>query len=100
MAFLRAGLNYRGTELIAPFEIRGLARCRIALILILVLLPRLVMSLVLLYAGAQFLTYTPGLEDLILNAVALGFVMDLVELMFAFVPPKVRSVVQGAEPWK
>jgi len=95
---LHAGFRGGPTILVAPYEIRGLARGRIALVLTLVLLPRAAVSTVLFYAGAKFLIFTPSLDDLILNAMALGFVMDLDEMLFAFVPPKVRSAVQGAEP--
>jgi len=55
-------------------------------IVVLVALARLVISGLLFFYGARFLSYTAELKDFVLNSVALGFIFDLDELVFeAFV---------------
>ena len=51
-------------------------------------------GLLLLY-GTRYLAYTAGIEDLLLNAVALEFVIAVDDLMFeALVPMHVKLVVE------
>ena len=44
---------------------------------------RLLVAAVLLYVGVWWLQYTTSLEDLVLNAAALSFIMDFDELLFS-----------------
>ena len=55
-------------------------------VLLLVVVPRLAVSFALFITGARFLCYTSEIADLILNAVALGFIMGMDEEFFAFLP--------------
>ena len=60
-------------------------------------LARLAIGIPLLWYGIQFLAYTPNIGDLLLNAVALEFVISVDELVFAALAPyKVRALVGGA----
>jgi len=88
----------RHSEILPPCTIKHLSWIRVLLNLLLVSLPRFVVSVLLFFYGARFLIYTANLSDLILNAMALGFVMDLDGLLFAFVPEGVRRAVRNAEP--
>ena len=66
---------------------------RIILLHVFVILPRLAVATVLVIPGALFLVYTAEIPDLILNAVALGFVLDMDEVIFQFLPSVVRAVI-------
>lgn len=60
---------------------------------------RAVFCLVLIVVGQMFLVATVDLEDLLLNAVALEFVMNVDELLFeAFAPLATKQVVDRLEP--
>ena len=63
---------------------------------IFVVLPRLIIACTLFYAGSRFLLFTSSLGDLLLNAIALGFILDMDELLFAFLPQTVRSALLAA----
>lgn len=51
--------------------------------LVMVLIPKMYLWLLLVDAGTLFLMETAGIEDMIMNAIALAFVLDLDELVFA-----------------
>merc|ERR1719383_278868 len=75
------------------FEFKQLSTLRAVLILLSSVIPRFAIALVLLYEGATFLIYTPDQVDLILNAIALGFILELDELSFDFLPETVRTAI-------
>mmetsp|Transcript_96534 Transcript_96534/g.300625 ORF Transcript_96534/g.300625 Transcript_96534/m.300625 type:complete len:687 (-) Transcript_96534:47-2107(-) len=78
----------------------SLSTGRLALILFANLV-RASIALVLLYAGVNWLSSTTSIEDLVLNAAALGFVMDLDEHLFeTTVPASVFAFVQKLKPLK
>jgi len=52
----------------------------------------------LFIAGARFLCHTLEIGDLILNAVALGFIMDVDEIIFQFLPTRVWCAVAKSDP--
>lgn len=58
------------------------------LIYILVLIPKVFIALVLMMIGLQWLTATEGFADLVLNALALGFIADIDENILNFFLPK------------
>jgi hypothetical protein len=58
-----------------------------AFIFCLVLVPRVVIALILLWLGCRWLSATPNFSDLILNAVALVFIAELRTLMFDRLTP-------------
>ena len=66
---------------------------RIVLVHVFVILPRLAVATMLVIPGALFLVYTAEIPDLILNAVALGIVLDMDEVIFQFLPSVVRAVI-------
>jgi len=62
---------------------------------------RAAIALMLLYTGIFWLAATSSITDLILNAAALGFVMDFDEILFdTVVPTTVHLFVQKLEPVK
>jgi len=62
------------------------------------LLVRFVISSFLLICGSMWLTYTINVENLLLNAVALGFVLDLDEMLFTLAPAQVKSLMGRLQP--
>ena len=59
----------------------------------------MLIAAVLLYTGILWLSHTSSMTDLILNAAALGFIMDTDELLFAATTPAVvHNVVSRLEP--
>ena len=68
-----------------------------AALFVTVQLARLAIGIPLLWMGILFLAYTPNIGDLLLNAVALEFVISVDDLVFAALAPyKVRALVGGA----
>mmetsp|Transcript_49625 Transcript_49625/g.91594 ORF Transcript_49625/g.91594 Transcript_49625/m.91594 type:complete len:374 (-) Transcript_49625:135-1256(-) len=47
-----------------------------------VFIPKLVIGLILWYIGAEWLTATPGVDNLMLNSLALAFICEVDELIF------------------
>jgi len=67
--------------------------------MLLCVVPRLGMAGLLGVVGVKYLVVTSTLEDLLLNAMALAFIMDVDELFFsAFAPHRVKSLVTGLRP--
>jgi len=58
--------------------------------------PRIIMSSILLWLGARWLIATIGFGDLLLNALALEFILNLSHLLYAaMVPYSGKKLVQG-----
>lgn len=75
-----------------------LARKRLFFILMTVLLRAGVLCILLWY-GTVYLVYTETVQDLLLNAVALKFVLEVAELLFdAFAPRRSRSFIENLRP--
>lgn len=49
---------------------------------VIVFVPKVIIALVLWYIGARWLTATPGIDNLMLNSLALTFICELDELLF------------------
>merc|ERR1712032_225942 len=65
------------------------------------LLPKFLISFVLLVLGTMWLAATDKFEDLILNAVALEFVISIDELLFrAFIPVSMKQAMTQVRLWK
>jgi len=75
----------------------GISITRLVVMLFAVVLPRLVVAFALLFAGCEFLLATTTLQDLVLNAVALGFIFDLDELFFGLLPARCQAMVKFSE---
>jgi hypothetical protein len=64
-----------------------------------IMIPRFVMCIFLLYVGTVWLGYTFTVADLVLNSVALAFLIDVDELLFASVLSVAKKHhVQSVEP--
>ena len=60
---------------------------------------RLVLAILLLYYGSLFLIYEHNLGDLLLNAVALEFVLSVDELMYEVLSPApIKNLIASAHP--
>jgi len=57
--------------------------CWVKFVVLLVAVCRLVICSFLGYYGVQFLAYTESLKDFVLNSIALGFILDIDELVFS-----------------
>jgi hypothetical protein len=62
-------------------------------------LPRFLLSLVLCMIGIKYLAITSRMEDLLLNGMALAFIAELDELMYAlFTPRRAKTLIENLEP--
>ena len=62
---------------------------------------RIVLAVFMFIQGTQFLVYTISLEDLLLNAVALEFVISTDELLFhSLAPARAKRVLSNTEGFK
>lgn len=60
---------------------------------------QLTIALVLLVGGSKWLISTTNISDLVLNAVALTYIMDIDEMIYAAIVPRdVRFVMRNLEP--
>lgn len=72
---------------------------RFYLVCFTVCLPKIVLAGALWWVGAKWLAHTISLTELILNGVALAFVLDFDECLFdIFVPRRVKILVNNLEP--
>ncbi len=61
-------------------------------------LVRLVIGGILLWYGSLYLVYTIAINELILNAVALEFVLSIDDIIFAcFAPTRMRALIKSAK---
>ena len=65
------------------FQIRGMPRRWKAIYLALLVFPRSVVWVALAHQGFRFLMETGTVEDVILNSLALGYILDIDELIYA-----------------
>ncbi|CAE7382707.1 unnamed protein product, partial [Symbiodinium pilosum] len=62
-------------------------------------LARVVVQALLLWYGTLYLVYTETVQDLLLNAVALKFVLEVAELLYsAFAPRRSRTFMESLKP--
>lgn len=81
------------------FILTSISCCRFIFILVLVVIPRFIICIWLFGVGIQYLGIaTNTLPDLILNAVALGFILELDELVYLAAPRRIRKVLENTEP--
>eukprot|EP00747_Dinoflagellata_sp_TGD_P146993 gnl/TRDRNA2_/TRDRNA2_176749_c0_seq4.p1 gnl/TRDRNA2_/TRDRNA2_176749_c0~~gnl/TRDRNA2_/TRDRNA2_176749_c0_seq4.p1 ORF type:complete len:512 (-),score=43.93 gnl/TRDRNA2_/TRDRNA2_176749_c0_seq4:104-1510(-) len=82
----------------AGLRLQTLSRARFALMMF-VGAARLAVAIGLLVAGGIWLTSTYALRDLILDAVALAFIMELDEMIYGvMVPRRTRVLLENVEP--
>lgn len=78
--------------------LHSLSYCRLVVVLATILL-RAVVLVYVLYYGTLYLVYTEEVKDLLLNAVALKFVLDVAALFYeAFAPLRARSFTSRLSP--
>lgn len=76
----------------------GVTRVTKVLVTLLVFLPRLAVASVLLWMGSRWLAATTSLENLLIRAVALGFIIRLKDLLYqALVPYRNKLEVTSLE---
>jgi len=81
------------------FEIKSMSRARAVLIFCLVIIPRAVRYIMLGIIGIRYLSVTMGLENLLLNAMALEVVISVDELVFqTFCSLEVDTLIRRTEP--
>lgn len=77
------------------YNVVGMSFCCRFLIFIFVVLPKSVIAATLLYIGSRWLTATESFSDLILNALALEFVIGTDELVYeGFSPAMLKSAIE------
>jgi len=80
---------------IERFEILALNRMVRIMLTVLIALPKIGVAFILMLSGCRWLAATQSFGDLILNALALEFVIGIDELMFeAFTPEQTRSFIE------
>ena len=83
---------------LSRFTISSVPCIRVAWAYVLGLL-QIAIALVLLFVGAQWLVTTTRSSDLVLNAVALTYIMEIDEVMFlTVVPRRIAVVIRNLEP--
>jgi len=81
-----AGLD--GRENKHKVKVLGLTRGFKVMLLVFLILPRLAIDIVLLWLGCRWLVATANFGDLLMNAIALEFILLFKELMYNAVTPK------------
>lgn len=90
---MRGALEY--SEETKQYTIRR-ATCCMKFVCCLILIPRACIAVVLLWVGCRWLISTIGFGDLLLNAVALEFILGLRELLFnALVPLRLQTETEN-----
>eukprot|EP00927_Polykrikos_kofoidii_P067840 TRINITY_DN63275_c0_g1_i1.p1 TRINITY_DN63275_c0_g1~~TRINITY_DN63275_c0_g1_i1.p1 ORF type:complete len:1051 (-),score=140.73 TRINITY_DN63275_c0_g1_i1:165-3317(-) len=80
-------------------EVVGISRKARWCLLLLVQLPRFFILACLAWTGILYLSLTVNLSDLVLNAMALGFVLDVDELLFSlFATRRTLAIMDNMEP--
>lgn len=77
----------------------SLSVVRFAMVVLLVVVPRLTVAGLLVYSGTVYLTYSASMGALLLNAMALAFVKDVDELLFVtFAPRQLKELQSTLKP--
>ena len=96
---LEKGSEFSLVDLEGNLEIRGMSNVKRILALTLLSFPRLAVMLWLAVIGCQYLAQTVNLGDIVLNAVALAFVMDVDELVAnVLLTERLRSILPRIQP--
>ncbi|CAE7759067.1 unnamed protein product, partial [Symbiodinium pilosum] len=83
------------TNEVECFEILAMNRMVRILLTLLVALPKVAVAFILMFIGCRWLAATQSFADLILNALALEFVIGIDELMFeAFTPAHIGRFIE------
>lgn len=81
-------------------RLAGMSICWKVFAVVTITLPKFVLYKMTLTQGTCFLFETPGIEDVIVNSVALAFILGIDELMFeTLMSTSVRSMIEFIEPY-
>jgi hypothetical protein len=84
------------TRYVGRMYLQGLTVPFKACLMVSIFLPRMVLDIFLLWLGCRWLLATQGLENLLLNAVALEFVLGLKDLLYkAVVPARLMAATRN-----
>jgi len=76
------------------YEITTFSQTQKVLFSVCISIPRMFVAIFLGWIGMEFLAYTYNNTDLLLNAIALGFVLDIDEMTFsAFAPKRLQALL-------
>jgi len=82
-----AQVMIKGTHLDEDMIIMGITRPIKTILTVVVILPRLIVPLIMLWLGSRFLAATNDFSELVLNAVGLEFIMKLKDLLYYTIVP-------------
>lgn len=79
-------------------RLKKLSLTRVVTILMFVVIPRILVAFLLGGVGVRFLGSSQSCSDMLLNSLALAFILDLDEMFYSvFVPRRVKCVVKNLE---
>merc|ERR1740138_1530787 len=94
--------SWEGTaveETDTSLSVKSIGCCQKFVIFILILLPRTVIIILLAYIGTEFLILADDYGDLILNSVALGFLIEVDDMLFSAVTSgRTKARIAKTEP--
>eukprot|EP00931_Biecheleriopsis_adriatica_P066404 TRINITY_DN40774_c0_g1_i1.p1 TRINITY_DN40774_c0_g1~~TRINITY_DN40774_c0_g1_i1.p1 ORF type:complete len:313 (-),score=55.41 TRINITY_DN40774_c0_g1_i1:38-976(-) len=74
----------------------GMTRARKTVLVLCVVLPKFAIGIAMLYFGGRFLASSGSNTDLLMNSLAVNFVQDVDEQIYALlVPPRVKRVIES-----
>eukprot|EP00929_Paragymnodinium_shiwhaense_P017149 TRINITY_DN12612_c0_g2_i3.p1 TRINITY_DN12612_c0_g2~~TRINITY_DN12612_c0_g2_i3.p1 ORF type:complete len:1305 (-),score=213.01 TRINITY_DN12612_c0_g2_i3:141-4055(-) len=80
-------------------KMSSISLCRIFLLIVFVVLPRFVIAICLGAIGSMYLGVTVSMPDLLLNAMALAFIIELDEIFYSvFAPRRIQLLIENFEP--
>jgi hypothetical protein len=80
-------------------RVEKISPLRVYFVWVCIIVPRLIICLFLAVTGVRFIGKTHSVDDLVLNCVAIAFVMDLDEVAFeGFVPRRLKTLINEMEP--
>jgi len=78
----------------------GMSKARKAVLLVFVILPKLAIASAMLYIGGHFLSTSGSNTDLLLNALAATFILDVDEQLYELLAPDmIRALVEETPPF-
>jgi hypothetical protein len=82
-------------------KLTSISSSRFIWVMVTVVLPKLFIAVALGFVGVRYLANTEDMSDLVLNSLALAFVFELDELLFATLAPRrLRLLIGRMEPLK
>lgn len=76
----------------------GISKCRRVMLLILVILPKLLIAAALLVIGGGYLAFSTSNSDLLLNGLAVTFVLDVDELLYSVLMSRRSQAMMSSLP--